>query len=108
MSDWFETLEAQVKAKSISQVAREIGYARPSVSLALNGKYPTSTKKIADAVLQTYQTAIACPYLKYEISPEECATQNSAHQPTHDPLALRFWNTCQTCEFNTKKKGHSK
>ncbi|GFK94448.1 hypothetical protein NNJEOMEG_02293 [Fundidesulfovibrio magnetotacticus] len=93
--DWLALLTEEAARTSIAAAARRIGYARPSVSLALAGKYPGNTDKLAARVLEVLGT-VECQHLGLAVTPARCADA-SGQMPTSSPAALRLWRSCQGC-----------
>lgn len=83
---------------SIQKVADELGYARASLSLALNDKYIGSTEKIEKRVMQVLG-GIECPHLHEKISVTECYGYKTRDAPTQNPIEMRHWRKCQNCEM---------
>jgi len=94
-ADWQTLLAAEAARTSIAATARRLGYSRTAVSLALAGKYPGGTDKMAATVLDVLG-GVACPQLGREVTAAECADKAGA-MPTSSPTALRLWRACQTC-----------
>lgn len=98
---WMRILREQTDKTSISDVARQIGYSRPTVSLVLSGDYKGGTGKIAAAVIAKFTNHVQCPFLGYAIEQAECGDHQSRPMPTSDPHALRHWHACQDgCPYN--------
>ncbi len=106
--EWITLLrEQQEKGKSVSQIAREIGMARPSVSMLLNGTYPAQsldlvTRKHGARVVQLYRGQVLCPHLRRGIGAEECRSFAAAPMSTSNPEKLRHWEACRRCPLNPK------
>ena len=106
--EWITLLrEQQEKGKSVSQIAREIGMARPSVSMLLNGTYPAQsldlvTRKHGARVVQLYRDQVLCPHLRRGIGAEECRSFAAAPMSTSNPEKLRHWEACRRCPLNPK------
>lgn len=78
-----------------TQLGREIGYDRASVSRWINepgynGAY------VAAAVLARF-SRLTCPYLKTEIAPAQCAALATRACPTCNAREVRHWKACQSC-----------
>ena len=99
---WLDFLADEAARTSIAATARRLGYSRTAVSLALAGKYPGSTDRLAATVLDILGR-LACPHLEREVTPGECAV-NGGQMPTSSPAALRLWRACQTCPHNTTRR----
>lgn len=97
--NWLEMLRAQVAAKGLRQVCREIKYSKATVSLVLNDKYPSPTGRIEARVIERY-TRVNCPFLRQELTGDECASYRSKASPTSDPRAIQHWAACQSCHHN--------
>jgi hypothetical protein len=99
---WIEILRKEVAAKGPKQVAKELGIARSTVDLVLQGKYPASTVKVMERVKAIYgrDGKIICPVLD-EISPNTCAEKwNLAKKigmKAGNPETLRLYKTCLSC-----------
>lgn len=76
-------------------IAKEIGYDRTSVSRWIN-EPDYNGAHIAAAVLARYNR-FACPHLKQEITPLECAGYACRRCPTSNARDARHWKACQTC-----------
>lgn len=100
--EWLALLSEEAARTSITAVARRLGYARTSVSLALSGKYPGATDKLAAAVLAVLGT-VDCPHLGFPVSPSRCADA-SGEMPTSSPGDLRLWRACQGCPHKPESK----
>jgi transcriptional regulator with XRE-family HTH domain len=104
--EWVTLLrEQQAKGKSISQIARETGMARPSVSMLLSGTYPArsldlATRKHGARIIQLYRDQMLCPHLRRGISSEECRKFASAPMSTSNPARLQHWQACRRCPLN--------
>lgn len=87
------------EVKSLQKVADEIGYARCSLSMALNDKYVGSTKRLEQAVFDKL-SKVQCPHLCKELSTTECQQYSQRSAPTQNPLEMRHWRACQNCPLN--------
>ena len=104
--DWLDILTAEARRTTIAATARRLGYSRTAVSLALAGKYPGGTDKLATTVLETFCRTL-CPHLDREMTPAECA-KNGGRVPTSSPAALRLWRACQACPHKPGVHSHTK
>lgn len=93
---WFTLLAEQVQAASANQVAKRLGYSLTTVSLILNGKYLGKTDKFSTRVLEVF-SVVNCPYLKKAIPLHQCKETADGRAPTHNPMKMQFWRSCQTC-----------
>jgi len=100
MVDWLDLLKTEVAKSNITQVANTIGYARTSVSLALNGKYVGSTDKLAAAVIEAFSDRFQCPHLKQAITKDDCLSFHTRSIPQSNASALRHWRACQSCQHS--------
>ncbi|WP_211365116.1 helix-turn-helix domain-containing protein [Rhodovulum strictum] len=103
--EWIELLRAEIdKGRSIAEVAREIGMARPSLSMLLAGTYPARidkvTAKYGAKVTALYRNRVLCPFLRQGIPAEECRAHASAPMSTSNPERLRHWAACRACPMN--------
>jgi len=79
-----------------ARVADELGVSRTAISLALAGRYPGGTGRIAAKVLARYRIC-DCPWLKTDIVADECRQYRTRPMPQSNPGELRFWSACQDC-----------
>lgn len=93
------------RGKSVSQIARETGMARPSVSMLLSGTYPAQsldivTRKFGAKVVRLYLSQQLCPHLGRGIPMDDCRAHASAPMSTSNPEKLRHWRACRQCRLN--------
>ena len=102
--EWMVLVEQRIEQLgSIQKVANELGYARPSLSLALRGKYVGNTDRLEQTVMRVLGS-VQCPHLNQELSPDECINFRERDAPTQNPAEMRHWRACQQCEVACKKK----
>lgn len=104
--EWIALLREEVaKGRTITEVAREVGIARASLSMLLSGTYPAqsldlATRRHAARVVQLLRHAVACPHLMRAITREECRAHAGAPMSTSSPERLRHWRACRGCALN--------
>ena len=104
--EWLTLLrDEQRRGKSISQIARETGMARPSVSMLLSGTYPAQSldlvaRKHGHRIMRIYRDQVPCPHLHRGLGAEECRSYASAPMSTSNPEKLRHWRACRQCPHN--------
>lgn len=98
-----DLLRAAVAASSIAQVARDLDYARPSISQALAGKYPGDTRHLRAVIIEKLQGRHDCPAIAREVAPAECRAYRDRPIPTGPRRAVKAWEACQRCAFNPKE-----
>lgn len=98
-------LKAAVESSSIAAVARQLGYKRPSVSMALAGKYPGDARHLRAAIIETLQGRHGCPALSREVSQPECRDFRARPIPTSPRSAVARWEACQRCGYHPKNGG---
>lgn len=94
--------EKQKYKISYAEIARRIGYARPSLSLALSGNYTGDTKTIGEVYVQ-YRKQVLCPYIAETVRRQYCRDHALCNAPTHNPSSLRHWRACQGCEHKPEE-----
>jgi hypothetical protein len=93
--DWIGLLQAEAaRGRSVSDIAREAGIARSSLSMLLRGVYPAdslelATRRHAARVTRLYQGQILCPHLQHGISAADCRAFATAPMSTSNPGKLR-------------------
>lgn len=96
--EWLDILRAKRdELGSAAAVGELIGYKGSSVRLALLGKYPGRTEKMAAAVMAKLAGRTACPHLGADIAPTACADYANRPMPQSDPAALKHWRACRKC-----------
>lgn len=100
---WLDLLSKAVDKSSKQAVSEELGVSRTVISLVMNNKYPASTDKIAEKVMNLY-SRIECPHTGESITAAECKTHHTAAAPTSSPRAMRLWRACQSCPNNQGAK----
>lgn len=101
---WVVLVEQRIEQLgSIQKVADELGYARPSLSLALRGKYVGSTERLEETVLKVLGS-VHCPILDRILEADECVQFREREAPTQNPAEMRFWRACQQCPVACRKK----
>lgn len=106
---WIGLCRAEVdRGKSISQVSRETGIARSSLSMLLAGTYPADsldlvTRKHGARIVQLYRDEVLCPHLHRSISPTECRALAGMPMSTSLAEDLRQRRACRGCPLNPLK-----
>lgn len=97
---WIRLLAAEVEASNRTEAGKRIGVSRTAVSLVLANNYSSpSTAGIERRVLAALDGR-DCPAQGKRISAEECREFRERPAPTHNPMAMRIWRTCQGCPHN--------
>lgn len=108
--EWISLCRAEVaKGKTISQVARECGMPRSSLSMLLSGGYPAQsldlvTRKYGQKIAKLYRDAVLCPHLHRSIPSDECQAHAAAPMTASLPEKLRQYRACRRCPLNPLKK----
>lgn len=111
--DWIALLKAEAaKGRTVSEIARETGIARSSLSMLLRDVYPAdsldlATRRHGARVVGLYRGQVLCPYLARGISGEACRSFAAAPMSTSNPEKLRHWRACRQCHLNPTEKGIS-
>jgi hypothetical protein len=100
---WIQLLRARTEQLgSRAAAAREIGYSRSAVSLALDGKYPARDVTRLSATVTALYTRCDCPSLATEITAGQCRGHRMRPMPQSNPDELRFWASCQGCAIGAR------
>ncbi|MDO5529879.1 MAG: hypothetical protein Q4F71_10790 [Paracoccus sp. (in: a-proteobacteria)] len=99
--EWLAILRRECEGRSIASVARELGYARTSVSLAVSGRYGGTQQRIAARVMEVFGGPIICPHLRGPISRSACADRRNGPMPTNAASDLKHWMACRSCPVMT-------
>ena len=106
MTGWLDLLKAEVeRSGNMAETARLVGVSRTAVSLALAGKYPTSTRKLESKVMAALSRRVECPHLGGSLTRAACADRSTRPMPQSSAAELRAWRACQGCDH--RKKGKS-
>ncbi len=109
--EWVALLKAEAaKGRSVSEIARECGIARSSLSMLLRDVYPAdsldlATRKHGTRVTRLYRAQVLCPHLQRGIGADECLSHASAPMSTSSPQKLAHWRACRRCDLNPVTKG---
>lgn len=97
---WLELLRQEAARTSIGRAALRVGYSRPAISQALDGKYPGNLVKMAEKVLAALELpmAVACPYLQLNLPVAMCRDFSTKRAPLHNPVSMIHWRACRKCE----------
>lgn len=104
MAEHWQSLLAQAvkdDPRGRAGVGDRIGFSRATISLALSGKYPASTDKIAQAVLDHYDRP-DCILVNRVIDRPACRRVSLMPEPKGGDARVR-WLTCQTCKNKPKE-----
>lgn len=99
--------DAVSRLGSIAATATALGYKRPSISMALAGRYPGDCRHLRSAIYDTFAERVDCPHLCRDISPAECKSFRERPLPTSSREAFKHWQACQRCPLNPQKSGAS-
>lgn len=97
---WLELLRSEAAASSMTAVAGRLGISRTAVSLCLSGKYGAKTDRVAAKVLDILGESVDCPAQGAVIAKRHCRDLSTRKAPTHNPVAMQHWRTCQRCAHN--------
>lgn len=81
-------------------VGRQLGrgFGRSLISRVLSPKDPLQiSDALATRVIDVYHVIPICPATRTQQARSECLRITRSKAPTHNPLAMRIWKTCQTC-----------
>ena len=97
---WIELLAAEVEASNMTRAGERIGMSRSAVSLALANRYPSpNTTGVEQRVIEALD-GTHCPAQEAVITSDQCRSYRQRQAPTHNPMAMRAWRTCQNCPHN--------
>lgn len=89
-----------------SGVAARLGYGRSLISRVLSPNDPLEpSEALVDRIIDRYHVIPACPATEKEQPRLECLRLSRGAAPMHNPLAMRIWKTCQTCQHKPETKG---
>ena len=104
MNRAYTLLQQQLASgKSRQQIAQDIGYSRPAVSLYLNGRYSAGVDKIEAEIIKVYDRR-DCPHLGTPVDLTTCHKQALRPKPFGGRERLAWWETCQTCPHKPEGK----
>ena len=85
-------------AKGKAAVAIRLGYSREMLSRVLSPNDPLEiSEKLAARIIDRFHVIPVCPATEQQQPRSECLRLSSLPAPTHNPLSMRIWRTCQTC-----------
>jgi hypothetical protein len=104
--EWLGLLKAErAKGRPVSEIARDCGMARPSVSMLLAGTYPARSldlveRKHGAAIVKALRDRVLCPHLRRGIPAEECRAHAAAPMSISNVARMRQWEACRRCPLN--------
>lgn len=110
--EWIGLLKAEAaKGRSVSEIARECGIARSSLSMLVRGVYPAesldlATRKHGARVTRLYRGQVLCPHLQRGISSAVCRSFASAPLSVSNPDRMRHQRACRACPLNPELPTH--
>jgi len=108
--EWLELLKAErAKGKSVTEIARACGMARPSVSMLLAGTYPARSldlveRKHGATIFMAFRDGVYCPHLRRCIAAAECRAHALAPLSISNIERMRHFEACRRCPMNPLKE----
>lgn len=93
---WLEILRLEVERVGVVKTAAHIGMSHTTVSLALAGRYPAKTTRLARRVLERLAT-VRCPHTGADMPAAVCASWRTRGVPQSDPAKVKHWAACKRC-----------
>lgn len=100
---WVTLLANEVESSNRTKAAERIGISRTAVSLLLANRYSSPSTAGMERRILAALGGIYCPAHNEMISTEQCRAYRDRPAPTHNPMAMRVWRVCQSCEHNPKR-----
>lgn len=102
-TEWFNGLKKEIAAASVTAVAARLGISRTTLSVFVNGKglYGTGGAK-PDAIELRYRRVfeqLVCTHTGALVGVQHCREIALRPAPTHNPLQMVQWQTCQQCRY---------
>nr|DAJ24586.1 MAG TPA: Transcriptional regulator, LacI family regulator, Lacl family, Protein.33A [Caudoviricetes sp.] len=101
--DWFAALKDEAERSSLRRLGEKLGYSKTALSMILRGTYYGKTDKAAAAVRRAL-LRYTCPHSGETMSATACRTIAHAPPPTHNPIKMQHWRSCQKCEIRPCEK----
>lgn len=101
--DWFAVLKEEVEKNGTAKTAAKLRYSMTSISLILNGKYSGKPDRVAAKVREVFRK-VMCPFENRRMDRTECIEIALAPAPTHNPIKMQHWRSCQKCEIRPCEK----
>lgn len=84
--------------KGKAAVAPRLGVGRSYISRVLSPNDPcVLSEAVARKVIDRFHVIPDCPATLQQQPRSECVRLARAPAPTHNPLSMRIWKTCQNC-----------
>lgn len=104
--DWRAILarEIALHPRKKAGVAERLGVSRAYVSRAMSSGSSAYAAVPRDFIARVIdlESDVDCPAAQARVARAECRKANGP-APTHNPLAMRTWRTCQTCPLKPLK-----
>ena len=87
-------------------LARELGVSRAGISQALDGKYPSDTRKLRARIVEALAEMVRCPHLGVELAPGVCkaARERKLSAASGSREDVKHWQACQVCANNPARR----
>lgn len=105
-TEWFNGLKKEIAAASVTAVAARLDISRTTLSVFVNGKglYGTGGAK-PDAIELRYRRVfeqLVCTHTGALVGVQHCRDIALRPAPTHNPLQMVQWQTCQQCTYKPR------
>lgn len=97
-----ELLETACRETSNQAVAQRLGYSRGAISCVRRGVYQGEPDQVLAHALEVFGR-IPCPYLRRDLTQDECRAVWGGPTPSHDPAALAHRRACRVCIHKQKE-----
>ncbi len=102
-AEWFNGLKKEISATSVTAVAARLDISRTTLSVFINGKglYGSGGAK-PDAIELRYRRVfeqLVCSHTGALVGVQHCREVALRPAPTHNPLQMVQWQTCQQCGY---------
>lgn len=101
--EWFAVLKAEAEKSNLRAIAETIGYSKTTIGMVLKGQYPGKTDNVAAAVKKKL-ASYRCPHSGERVSVTICRSIADEPPPTHNPIKMQHWRSCQKCEIRPCEK----
>lgn len=85
-------------------LAAKLGYNNHTLVSRINGGHVAASEIFQRRVIDRLHIVAECPVSGLEQPRAECKRLALCPAPTHNPLAMRFWKVCQTCQHKPEKE----
>jgi hypothetical protein len=102
--DWRALFDTALAGLGPVKLATRLGYSNHTLVSRISGGHIAASTVFQKRVIDRLFVVPECPITLAERPRSECRQLALCAAPTHNPLAMRSWKTCQNCAHKPEKE----